>query len=43
MSFFQKTLDSKNRIIYNTSINEFVVEKFISFGSGVARLKREAG
>ena len=43
MSFFQKTLDSKNRIIYNTSINEFVVEKFISFGLGVARLKREAG
>ena len=33
--FFKKTLDSENRIIYNMSINEFAVEKFISFGSGV--------
>ena len=35
MRFFQKTLDSENRIIYNTGINEFVIEKLISFGSGV--------
>ena len=42
-AFFQETLDSENRIIYNTDINEFVAKKFISFGSGVARLKREAG
>ena len=43
MSFFQKTLDSENRIIYNTTINESNIEKFISYGSGVARLNREAG
>ena len=33
--FFRDMLDSENRIIYNTGINEFVIEKFISFGSGV--------
>ncbi len=33
--FFGDTLDSENRIIYNTGISEFDVEKFISFGSGV--------
>ena len=35
MKFFPKMLDSENRIIYNTDIDEFLVEKFISFGSGV--------
>ena len=33
--FFRDMLDSENRIIYNTGINELVVEKFILFGSGV--------
>ena len=36
-------LDSGRRIIYNTSISEVDIEKFISYGSGVARLNREAG
>jgi hypothetical protein len=43
VNFFQKILDRETRIIYNAHINEFKHKKFISFGSGVARLNREAG
>lgn len=43
VNFFQKILDRETRIIYNAHINEFKHKKFISFGSGVERLNREAG
>ena len=43
VNFFPKTLDSERRIIYNATINESSLKKFIMIGSGVARLNREAG
>ena len=43
VNFFPRTLDTERRIIYNATIDESSLEKFILFGLGVARLNREAG